>query len=504
MLFSSELFIFLFLPAALIGYQLVRLAFGAEASLGFLVAASLLFYGWWHPPHVVLIVVSVTANYGLGRLLSRASHDGGGRGLLTLGVVLNLLLLGYYKYAGFIAGELGWEGGLGGVVLPLAISFFTFQQIAYLVDVHRGEVRDPSFLHFSLFVLFFPQLIAGPIVHHKEIIPQFVAGLRAPLAENLSVGLTLFVIGLVKKVVLADGVEGYATPLFDAAEGGTALTAVEAWGGALAYAFQIYFDFSGYSDMALGVARMFGIRLPLNFASPYKAASIIDFWRRWHITLSRFLRDYLYIPLGGNRRGRARHYLNLAVTMLLGGLWHGAAWTFVAWGALHGLLLGLNQLWRRGCALSGIDFSDAAWWRWGARLLTFATVTVAWVVFRADSFAGAERYLWAMFGGNGAGLDFSAAGRFANLGPWFLGEGVLSGGRWASGWAFAAILGALWWMVWSLPNAQQLLRLEGADGEARLRWRPSPGWASAVWLGFVLCSFLLFMRDDKVFIYFQF
>jgi len=270
---------------------------------------------------------------------------------LVAGIVLNLSALGWFKYANFIASTVDrWvEAGftLAPIVLPLAISFFTFQQIAYLVDAYRTARSEPDWLQYALFVSFFPQLIAGPIVHHREMLPQFdEVGRRGPALRDLEVGATIFAIGLFKKVVIADGVAPWSTEVFESVALGAWPGLVESWGAALAYTFQLYFDFSGYSDMAVGLGLLFGIRLPLNFASPYRATSIVEFWRRWHITLSRFLRDYLYIPLGGNRRGPARRYLNVMITMVLGGLWHGAGWTFIAWGALHGVYLLINYAWR--------------------------------------------------------------------------------------------------------------------------------------------------------------
>jgi len=350
MLFNSYQFIFLFLPITLLGFHLLGKEGYNRTAIAWLVGASLFFYGWWNPAYLALILFSIVFNYGVGVSLGYAPNSPKKKSVLFLGVASNLGLLGYYKYANFFIENInvitGAEIVLDQIILPLAISFFTFQQIAYLVDVYRDKVKEHNFLHYCLFVTFFPQLIAGPIVHHKEMLPQFAQAITYRLrAKHLAVGFTIFVIGLFKKVVLADGIAVYATPVFEIAEFNVALTFFEAWGGALAYSFQLYFDFSGYSDMAIGIARMFGIRLPLNFNSPYKAISIIDFWRRWHLTLSRFFRDYVYIPLGGQRKGEIRRLVNLAITMLLGGLWHGAGWTFVFWGGLHGLFLVINHIW---------------------------------------------------------------------------------------------------------------------------------------------------------------
>jgi len=264
-------------------------------------------------------------------------------------------------------------------VLPLGISFFTFQKIALLADAYEGKIQSLNFLDYALFVLFFPQLIAGPIVHHSEAMSQFQT--RGPVqASVIAMGLTIFAIGLANKVLLADSLAVYATPQFDAAAAGAPLSFLAAWSGALAYTLQLYFDFSGYTDMAIGAALLFGVRLPLNFNSPYKARNIIDFWRRWHMTLSRFLRDYLYIPLGGNRHGKLSRYLNLFITMLFGGLWHGAGWTFIFWGALHGFYLAINHGWEALLARFGAgDVNPGGARRLGAQVVTFLAVVVGWV-----------------------------------------------------------------------------------------------------------------------------
>ncbi|NPA64988.1 MAG: MBOAT family protein, partial [Epsilonproteobacteria bacterium] len=311
--------------------------------------------------------------------------------LLAAGIAFNLALLGYFKYADFFIQNInslfGLEIPLLHLALPLAISFFTFQQIAYLVDSYRGETREYSFLNYALFVTFFPQLIAGPIVHHAEMMPQF-ASVRNKVKNyfNIALGLFIFSIGLFKKVVIADTFAQWANQGFDVAK---ELTMPEAWATSLSYTLQLYFDFSGYTDMAIGAALLFNIKLPMNFFSPYKATNIQDFWRRWHITLSRFLRDYLYIPLGGNRKGRVRTYFNLFITFLLGGIWHGAGWTFVAWGALHGAALVVHRMWKEfvGRKLPVV----LAWF------ITFNFVNIAWIFFRAKNFEDAMKVLEGMF-----------------------------------------------------------------------------------------------------------
>ncbi|CAM2066007.1 MBOAT family protein [Sulfidibacter corallicola] len=390
MLFNSFEFIFVFLPIVLLSFFTVSLSRRYLLSRVVLVLGSLFFYGYWDYRYLPLILFSIVVNYALGILLSRKQS----RMLLTLGLTVNLALLGYFKYVGFfienINAVLGYTLADPHIVLPLAISFFTFQQIAYLVDSYRQLTREYDFVSYSLFVCFFPQLIAGPIVHHKEILPQFKeAACYLFLHENFAKGIFIFFFALFKKVVIADTLALWATPGFDQA---TELSFIEAWGTILSYTFQIYFDFSAYSEMALGLGLMCNIKIPVNFRSPYKANNIVDFWRRWHITLSRFLRDYLYIPLGGNRKGKGRRYVNLMLTMLLGGLWHGAGWTFVIWGGLHGLYLILNH----GVRATKIQVH----WMIG-RLATFLAVLLSWVFFRATDFEAAIKVCRGLVGLSG-------------------------------------------------------------------------------------------------------
>jgi D-alanyl-lipoteichoic acid acyltransferase DltB (MBOAT superfamily) len=395
------------------------------------------------------------------------------------------------------------------VILPLGISFITFQKIAYLVDAYQGKTREYNFLHFCLFVTFFPQLIAGPIVHHREVMPQFNEPRIYRFSyENLAVGVTIFALGLFKKVMIADNIALHATPVFDAAAQGTPLSLLEAWSGALAYTLQLYFDFSGYSDMAIGLGRMFGIRLPVNFYSPYKAANIIDFWRRWHITLSRFLRDYLYIPLGGNRKGPVRRYLNLFVTMLLGGLWHGAGWTFVFWGGLHGLYLIINHAWQALRRILGRPAGDGTRvGRWVGRILTFLAVVVAWVFFRAESFPAALAMLRAMAGFEGVVLPLAYQDTLAALAHYGVAFGHLGH---SDGWPLLIVLLLV---VWFAPNTLEILRRYrpaltrfpgAAPAAARtlLAWRATPVWM-LITAGLLLAS-LLNMGEVSEFLYFQF
>ncbi|MCF6310145.1 MAG: MBOAT family protein [Sulfurimonas sp.] len=395
MLFNSYEFIFAFLPLVFLTYFFLlnrRLIVGAK---NFLVFSSLFFYSWWNIAYLPLILISMLFNYTVGNSLNSnfkkvKLHK---KGLLTIGIVANLSLLGYFKYADFFIGNINYISGssveLLHLTLPLAISFFTFQQIAYLVDSYREETAEYDFLNYALFVTFFPQLIAGPIVHHKEMMPQFASkGNMVKNYKNIAVGLFIFSIGLFKKVVIADKFSVWATNGFDKAE---TLNMIEAWVTSLSYTFQLYFDFSGYTDMAIGAALLFNIKLPINFNSPYKAKDIQDFWRRWHITLSRFLRDYIYIPLGGSRVSSFRIYSNLMITFILGGLWHGAGWTFVFWGFLHGSALVIHRLWNN----LGFKMNSVLAW-----FITFNFINISWVFFRAKEFKDAMKVLSGMFFGN--------------------------------------------------------------------------------------------------------
>jgi len=406
MLFSSLTFILGFLPLTIASVYIAAKRGGPRAAVPVLLAASLIFYAWQTPAYIFLITGSIIANYALGRAIAKTRL----KAMLAFGVVLNLALLGWFKYIGLFSSTLSdlarAELTIDGVVLPLAISFFTFQQIAYLVDCHEGKVERYGFLTYALFVAFFPQLIAGPIVHHKTVTPQF-SGPRfaAFIADDIAAGVFLLSIGLAKKVLIADALAPLADGVFDAAAAGVVVAGADAWIGVFAYSFQIYFDFSGYCDMAMGLALLFGVRLPMNFNSPYKARSIVDFWRRWHITLSTFLRDYLYIPLGGNRKGRVLRYRNLFIVMLLGGLWHGAAWTFVAWGALHGAYLCINHAWEKSVG-KRVHLSPVS-----AMALTFGATSLAWVFFRATDFHSAFALFASLMGlnsGTGSVLPSSA------------------------------------------------------------------------------------------------
>jgi len=346
------------------------------AAKSFLVFASLVFYSWWNIAYLPIILSSMLFNYVIGLSLSREQMGSkvGKKALLTFGITANVALLGYFKYADFFIRNLNHlldtNVGMLNLALPLAISFFTFQQIAYLVDSSRGETREYDFLNYANFVTFFPQLIAGPIVHHKEMMPQFAApSNKVKRYNNIATGLFIFSIGLFKKVIIADTFAVWATAGFDHA---SVLNMIEAWVTSLSYTFQLYFDFSGYTDMAIGAALLFNIKLPINFNSPYKALSIQDFWRRWHMTLTRFLKEYIYIPLGGNRRGEFRTYSNLMATFLIGGIWHGAGWTFLFWGFLHGIAIVIQRAWNK----MGFRLNTLFAW-----FVTFNFINITWVFF---------------------------------------------------------------------------------------------------------------------------
>jgi|SRR5271165_4108960 len=496
MLFSSFTFLFQFLPATILAFAAARFH-SRRAGIMVLAAASLVFYGAWRPVYLLLFLASVAVNFLLGLAMENPLRR---RAVGMCGVAANLAVLGFFKYANFLLDTFGDVSGAPlprlDVILPLGISFFTFQQIAYLVDVMRGAKVERDIISFTLFVAFFPHLIAGPLVHHAEMIPQFKREQLGRSAWLAAQGWAIFVAGLFKKVAIADNLAQFVNPLFAHVDLGGSVTAEWAWLAILAYTLQIYFDFSGYSDMAIGLALMFGIRLPVNFRSPYKAISIIEFWRRWHITLSRFLRDYLYIPLGGNRFGVGRRYVNLMLTMLLGGLWHGAGWTFLIWGALHGLYLAVNHRWRdhkRRWPAGHVGQVSA----WG---LTFLAVVIAWVFFRAKTFAGASQMLASLAGLKTAGSGFTSDGilRAMDL-PVLVGEGGLLLIGWGS--VAAALTIAL-----VLPNVPELFRYReyrrAPERRGFLRWRPTPGWALLCAIALAVSLFGMWQRVE--FLYFQF
>jgi alginate O-acetyltransferase complex protein AlgI len=469
----------LFLPIALFGYFALG-RFSNLAPVIWLVLASLAFYAVSSWQFVALLLASIAFNHLVGWLLIAYRLRSGVRfAVLTAGVAGDLLVLCYFKYAGFLAANLNalFSTGLSvNVLLPVGISFYTFTQIAFLVDAYRGKVAHCALPHYALFVTYFPHLIAGPILHHKDMIPQFEAAeSKSPNPHLILCGLMIFAIGLFKKTGLADSIQPLvslafspeASPSFD-----------QAWIGALAYTFQLYFDFSGYSDMAIGISLMFGIFLPLNFNSPYKATSIIDFWRRWHMTLSRFLRDYLYIPMGGNRHGRLLRYVNLMITMVLGGLWHGAAWTFVAWGALHGVYLCINHAWVNYGPSVAPRFAGAA--NIMAFILTFLSVVVAWVFFRANSLSSALFILSKM--AEPSEIAFSQTEITQSL--------------------LIMIYAAI---AWFAPNTQEIMGYDHHNrtvGERLNAWQKRPAFIYAT--AAVLAFGVLGIQQHSEFIYFRF
>jgi len=482
-LFSSFEFLFLFLPACLAAAFIAR-GFGARAVVIVTLLSSLYFYGYFRPSYLLLLALSITVNYFGGEQLIRTRS----RPVLTALVIFNLGLLGVFKYLDFVLYSLDFvvpaELPRYGIMLPLAISFFTFQQIAYVCDCYRGQTIRNDFVQYALLVSFFPHLIAGPIVRQQEVMQDIVDGRLYPTLERIGYGLSIVAIGLFKKVFFADQFADIADPIFDANTAGEAISRADAWVGLLAYTLQIYFDFSGYSDMAIGLAAMFGLRFPVNFLSPYKARSIIDFWHRWHMTLSAFLRDYFYFALGGNRNGKVRRYANLMIVMLVGGLWHGADWAFMLWGGIHGTLLVINHGARHVLAdLKNPLVERAA--GIAAPVLTFAAVCLAWVPFRANGVAWVDYY---------AALWSGPAGSEMHTGT-------------------LALLAFGYFVVWMLPNLAQFfgydVRTQGkaavaAAAPSRLRWQPATTWA--VVSAFVLLAslHLVLRQPPNAFIYFQF
>lgn len=518
MIFHSPAFLFFFLPLVLSTYLVLERRFAPVATVGFLALASLFFYSWWNPYYLPLLLGSIAFNFSVGQYVAPEARGRYRREILAFAIAADVALLAVFKYADFAVLNVNWiaktDFPVLRIVLPLAISFFTFQQIAYLVDSYQGKAPERSFTAYCLFITFFPHLIAGPIVHHREMMPQFsgllVGRMRAhdKVWDDLAIGFTLFAIGLIKKVTFADQFGIWADNAFRASDAGTQLSFIEAWLGATCFALQIYLDFSGYTDMALGLARLFGVKLPLNFNSPYKACSIIDFWRRWHMTLSRFLRDYLYYPLGGNRQGTFRRYLNLIAVMLIGGLWHGAAWTFVIWGGLHGLFLAINHGYR---ALVQRGFPAIP--PFAGLLLTTFCVLLAWTFFRAETAESALRMVSGMLGLQGIALPIHWQPRFGTLVSelglpiHFAALPAYSGGYQIL-WVVAGFLA-----MWLLPNSQELLRRFDPAFEpvpapsrlaARVEWQPSVASGVAIAAVTLILTFVVLQGKAGEFIYFQF
>jgi alginate O-acetyltransferase complex protein AlgI len=543
-LFNSYQFLFAFLPITLVGF----FALGTVSrmwALRWIIFVSLLFYAWWRPLNVLLIAPSILINFALARTLQRLSEDERGRRtsrlVLLLGIAFNIAFLGYFKYIDFgrstINDIFGTNLVLTHIILPLGVSFITFQKIAFLVDVHAKRVRQFTFQDYALFVLFFPQLIAGPIVHYREMMPQFNGASCRFNKENFAVGLTLLSFGLFKKVVLADHMATVITPIYNEAASGNEVSLLLAWAAAVGFTLQIYFDFSGYSDMALGLARFFGIRLPQNFYSPLKASSIIDFWLRWHMTLTRFLTAYIYNPLTLwlTRQRAAKGGLGLAgskttigafiyllmfpilLTMFVSGLWHGAAYGFVVWGLLNGFYLATNHAWRLIRPQLWSDRqSYGRFMQPLGRLLTFTSVAVAMVFFRSPTLTSAIDLMKGLIGHNGVALPQAI---FDHLGPvagWLHRGGVASvdSELWSGQeftrmvmWIFALMLIAL-----ACPNTLQILaRYEPALGVKpltsnfagrRIEWNPCLPWA--IGMSIVTAIGIFFVGGESEFLYWQF
>ena len=510
MLFNTFGFIFAFLPVVFAGFFVLAKCSHRWAA-AWMALASLFFYGSWDYRYLPLLLLSIAFNFYAGKRIANSSQALR-KHLLAFSVGANLILLGYFKYADFFVASIRSITGIPHepleVILPIGISFFTFTQIAFLVDTYQGKVNEYKFVHYLLFVTYFPHLVAGPVLHHKEMMPQFADKSTYRLSyENIAAGLSIFILGLAKKVLIADNLAPMANPVFEA---GANPAFLEAWVGSIAYALQLYFDFSGYSDMAIGLSRLFGVRLPLNFNSPYQATNITEFWRRWHMTLSRFLRDYLYIPLGGNRNGPVARYVNLIITMLLGGLWHGAGWTFVIWGGLHGLFIASNHYWHHIRQKLGWAGGQGRFSIFVCRALTLFVVTVAWVFFRAPDLSTALDVLAGMFGMNGLALPAWSQAKLS----WLASLGInarFEGIRWIDISSIGPPLLVIALLIALLaPNTQEIMGptqpcldpVTPRISAWKFTWSPSSYWALALTIGFFSCVFSLNRATE--FLYFQF
>jgi D-alanyl-lipoteichoic acid acyltransferase DltB (MBOAT superfamily) len=483
MVFNSYSFIAFFLPVTLFGFYFFSRKSRQWATV-WLVMASLFFYGSWDYRFIPILLTSIFINYSVCKQILSATRTSG-RWWLIASITFNLSLLGFIKYVNFFIVSLNdvTSGNLPllNIILPIGISFFTFTQISFLVDAYHGKIKELNFTHYLLFASYFPYIVAGPILHHQEMLPQFSDPAHYQVkANNFAIGISIFVFGLGKKLLIADNLASVINPLFAAGDPHF----FQAWLGMLAYTLQLYFDFSGYSDMAIGVSRLMGFRIPINFNSPYKATSVSDFWQRWHISLSRFLRNYLYIPLGGNRRGQLQRYRNLILTMLLGGLWHGANWTFVIWGGLHGLYLCVQHGWQyslRNTYRQPTQLSNTI-----NRMITFIVVMIAWCFFRAPDVASALKVLAGMVGNNG----FSPVTEIDAFGSIML------------------LIGAF--VAFYMPNTNELFLFTGKEHEVKLtspsivavKWSANVPWGLAIGCIFALC--ILSIERTSDFIYAQF
>lgn len=513
MLFNSYEFIFIYLPILVFTMYLLSKFKNFNLTLGALVFFSLVFYAYWNPLYLLLLIPLAMINYYLAYWIIKISEKkyySFNKILLIFGLTLDISVLCYFKYMNFFIGIYSdisrTEIHHLNIILPLGISFFIFQKIAYLIDAYRGEVKNKSLLNFLFFVSFFPQLIAGPIVHHKDIIPQLDNKDALKISsKNITLFITIFSIGLSKKILFADNISQFSSPIFNSISNGYAPNFLEAWIGALSYSMQIYFDFSGYCDMAIALGLLFGIKLPLNFNSPYKSLNIIDFWRRWHMTLSKFLRDYVYIILGGNKNGGVRRYINLFITMLVGGFWHGANWTFIIWGALHGLFLIVNHTWRfvttnkKYFEFNNIIFKIFSF------AITYLSVVIAWVFFRSENINSAIVMIKSMFLFNEISLPIGLAGKF----QFFSQQKINFHGVTELGLQEAVIsLVILHLIVFTMPNTQEIIGYYEITNKKSniilkyLNWKPNLKWC----LIMVILTMFTILKVSAVseFIYFQF
>ncbi|WMW63988.1 MBOAT family O-acyltransferase [Nitratidesulfovibrio liaohensis] len=487
MLFNSFQFILLFLPITLFIFHTTA-RINQRVAFILLTLASLLFYSFDNAYYAALLALSIAVNFILGEAIRSRKDDAKTihNILFIVALLMNLLLLGYFKYTNFFTYNINellkTHISTSKIDLPPGISFYTFVQIAYIVDAYKGKIKNGSFAGYSLFVSFFPHLIAGPIIHINDMMPQFYNyKISSKTQTYIAAGISIFTIGLAKKVLVADLLAEKANQAYALIGAGHTLSTLDAWIGSLSYTLQIYYDFSGYSDMAIGLAYMFGIKFPINFNSPYKATSIIDFWRRWHITLSQFLRDYIYIPLGGNKAGATGRYRNLMLTMLLGGLWHGAGWNFVLWGGIHGSLLVCAHMFRAHTNSHQLRLP-----RWTPLItlpLTFFCVHMAWIPFRAEDLYTSYSMATSLFTNHGDTAEFT----YVTLRTVLM---VL----------LATVL---------LPNTQQLFPSDiNSDHKdypiksALLTWSSSKPHAFA--FGLLLTACLFSLTSPSTFIYFRF
>jgi D-alanyl-lipoteichoic acid acyltransferase DltB (MBOAT superfamily) len=504
-LFNSLEFIFIFLPIA-VTLHFLAARWRVAAAVTMTALTSLFFYAWWKPPFVLLPLVSIICNFWLARQILEVDQKTA-RAYAACGVVANLLVLGYFKYFDFLI-SIFEQRNPGITDVPLALSFTTFVQIAFLIETSRYPAVI-SLPRYAMFVSFFPHLIAGPIVRWSELGPQIADSSRYRFDwGNFARGITVFCLGLSKKVLFADGLAAHVAPVFDAAAKGSPVSAIAAWGASVAYSLQLYFDFSGYSEMAIGIGLLFNLRLPLNFAAPFRATSVIDLWRRWHITLSRFLRDFVYVPMGGSECGEMRRAINLFVTMVLGGLWHGANWTFIAWGTLQGILLTFNHLWRawRGLRKPTMPGCLAGW------VLTFGAFAFGMTLFRSPDIGTASRLLKAMMG---LGAAPSNAPISVSFDFWLIEKNYVTEAfvrTWlGSYWSVVGTLVTVGMLVIALALPDTMEFVDYREGEPHSEWRrtsrflvwsPSIGWAVAILTLFAVAFSQLSHFSE--FLYYQF